>query len=140
MTPSFPAFLKTTTTACFLNPSGQPVAHDVEVRTDPVTGRTARVTAARSDEKEPGAERLPPPPPDAGDIACCPFCPPQRERLTPTFTPSFAPEGRLVVGHSVLFPNLFPYGGHSAVSLFNDRHFIEIGTASPASYADCLVN
>ncbi len=141
MTPPFLAFLSTTTTtARFLNPSGQAVAHDVEVRTDPVTGRTARVTFARSDEKEPGTDTLPPWPPDANDTARCPFCPPQRDRLTPTFTSSFAPEGRLVFGHSVLFPNLFPYGGHSAVSLFDDRHFVEIGTASPASYADCLAN
>ena len=43
-------------------------------------------------------------------------------------------------GRSVLFPNLFPYGCHSAVSLFDDRHFVEIGTASPASYADCFLN
>jgi galactose-1-phosphate uridylyltransferase len=43
-------------------------------------------------------------------------------------------------GRSVLFPNLFPYGSHSAVSLFDERHFVEIGTASPNSYADCLLN
>jgi galactose-1-phosphate uridylyltransferase len=41
---------------------------------------------------------------------------------------------------SVLFPNLFPYGRYSAVSLFDERHFVEIGTASPDSYTDCLLN
>ena len=46
----------------------------------------------------------------------------------------------MVQGDSVLFPNLFPYGGYSAVSLFDDRHFVEIGTASSEQYADCLVN
>jgi galactose-1-phosphate uridylyltransferase len=39
-----------------------------------------------------------------------------------------------------LFPNLFPYGSYSAVSLFNDQHFVEIGTATVASYTDGLIN
>jgi galactose-1-phosphate uridylyltransferase len=43
-------------------------------------------------------------------------------------------------GTSVLFPNLFPYGRYSAVSLFDDGHFVEIGTASAASYTDSFVN
>jgi UDPglucose--hexose-1-phosphate uridylyltransferase len=43
-------------------------------------------------------------------------------------------------GHSVLFPNLFPYGRYSAVSLFDDQHFVEIGTAGPAAYRDSLLN
>jgi galactose-1-phosphate uridylyltransferase len=46
----------------------------------------------------------------------------------------------MIRGASVLFPNLFPYGAHSAVSLFDDRHFVEIGTASPESYANCFLN
>jgi galactose-1-phosphate uridylyltransferase len=43
-------------------------------------------------------------------------------------------------GQSLLFPNLFPYGAYSAVSLFDDNHFVEIGTADEARYADCLIN
>ena len=46
----------------------------------------------------------------------------------------------MVMGRSVLFPNLFPYAAYSAVSLFDDRHFVEIGSASLSSYTDCLVN
>ncbi|WP_372683067.1 galactose-1-phosphate uridylyltransferase, partial [Desulfosarcina sp.] len=38
------------------------------------------------------------------------------------------------------FPNLFPYGAYSAVSLFDNSHFVEIGTAVESSYTDCLVN
>ncbi|MFH1981993.1 MAG: galactose-1-phosphate uridylyltransferase [Pseudomonadota bacterium] len=140
MSEVFPAFEATAVTARFVDPAGQVVEHVVEVRTDPVTGRTARVTLARSAEKERGTEWLPPPPPDAADVGACPFCPPQRDRLTPVFAAKFAPQGRLVHGDSVLFPNLFPYGGYSAVSLFDDRHFVEIGTAAAHSYAGCLVN
>jgi UDPglucose--hexose-1-phosphate uridylyltransferase len=43
-------------------------------------------------------------------------------------------------GTSILFPNLFPYGAYSAVSLLDGNHFVEIGTAEPRSYADCFVN
>jgi len=43
-------------------------------------------------------------------------------------------------GTSTLFPNLFPYGRYSAVSLFDDCHFVEIGTASAASYTDSFLN
>jgi galactose-1-phosphate uridylyltransferase len=46
----------------------------------------------------------------------------------------------MIRGESVLFPNLFPYGAFSAVSLFDDRHFVEIGTASLESYTDCFLN
>jgi galactose-1-phosphate uridylyltransferase len=48
--------------------------------------------------------------------------------------------GRRAVGRSVLFPNLYPYGRYSAVSIFDDQHFVEIGDASVQSYADSLVN
>jgi len=43
-------------------------------------------------------------------------------------------------GSSTLFPNLFPYGRYSAVSLFDDDHFVEIGTARLQSYVDSLLN
>ena len=50
------------------------------------------------------------------------------------------PKGRMKRGTSTLFPNLFPYGRYSAVSLFDDNHFVEIGTATQASYADSFMN
>ena len=43
-------------------------------------------------------------------------------------------------GLSTLFPNLFPYGRYSGVSLFDDRHFVEIGTAALQSYTDSFLN
>jgi galactose-1-phosphate uridylyltransferase len=112
----------------------------VEIRTHPITGRTCRITYSRGEEREPGAESLPAPPPFAADTAGCPFC---RARLlshTPRLVPEFLPQGRLTRGRSTLFPNLFPYGRYSAVSLFDDDHFVEIGTARLSSYADSLLN
>ena len=124
----------------FVAPAGLPAEKIVEVRTDPVTGRSCRITLARAQEKEAGTAALPEPPPEAALTAGCPFCQPQVNRLTPQLPEGFAPTGRLVCGESVLFPNLYPYGLFSAVSLFDQRHFVEIGTADPGTYADSFIN
>jgi len=133
-------FAKRSSVARFIGPDGQPRQQAIEVRTDPVTGRTARITFARAEEKEPGGDRLPDAPPDANDVRSCPFCRPQVKHMTPRFLPEFAPDGRLVHGESVLFPNLFPYGGYSAVSLFDNHHYVEIGSGREAAYADSFIN
>jgi galactose-1-phosphate uridylyltransferase len=54
--------------------------------------------------------------------------------------PDLANTDRISQGDSLLFPNLYPYGSYSAVSLFNDEHFVEIGKASGPSYADSMIN
>jgi len=102
--------------------------------------RTSRITLSRIGEKEQGTERLPDPPPDASRRAECPFCQPQVMLKTPQCLAELVPEGRLTRGTSLLFPNLFPYGRYSAVSLFDDIHFAEIGTASVSSYRDSFLN
>lgn len=121
-------------------PSGLEADRTIEVRVNPVTGRTCRITYSRGEEREPGAETLPAPPPFAEDRDSCPFC---RARLfthTPKLPPDLCPEGYMVRGTSTLFPNLFPYGRYSAVSIFDDNHFVEIGTASLQSYVDSFLN
>ena len=47
---------------------------------------------------------------------------------------------RLVQDESILFPNLFPYGSFSAVSLFDNNHFVDIGKASLSSYTGSFIN
>jgi galactose-1-phosphate uridylyltransferase len=134
------AFAKQTIEACMRLADGRTVVKPIEVRRSPITGRTCRITFSRSDEREPGTESLPAPPPFAEDRSGCPFCPQALGAQTPQLTPELCAAGRMERGRSVLFPNLFPYGSHSAVSLFDDRHFVEIGTASADTYADCLLN
>lgn len=126
--------------AHFITPDGAEVNLTIEIRTNPITRRTCRVTLSRKGEKERGTETLPAPPPDADNRADCPFCRPQLNVMTPRCIEALAPDGRLVCGDSVLFPNLFPYGSYSGVSLFDDTHFVEIGTASVASYRDSFLN
>jgi galactose-1-phosphate uridylyltransferase len=133
-------FARQSVSAKFIDPDGQMVERPIEIRTNPLTGRTGRIAFSRIQEKESGTDALPPPPPDAGDTANCPFCRPQVESQTPQLHPGLAGQGRLSCKDSLLFPNLFPYGSYSAVSLFNNDHFVEIGRASPSSYTNCFLN
>lgn len=130
-------FEKKTLEAHIILPDGKSVQRPVEIRTDPITGRTCRITYSRSAEREPGAGPLPP---AAAHGANCPFCPAHLAESTPRLPPELCAEGRLQRGDSILFPNLYPYGQYSAVSLMNARHFVEIGTADVQSYADCFLN
>lgn len=138
--PSVLSFEKKTIQARMVLPDGQAVTRPIEVRRNPITGRTCRITISRAEEREPGAAALPDPPPFAADRSGCPFCPERLTAHTPQLVPEFYRGGRLQRGQSILFPNLFPYGSYSAVSLFDDRHFVEIGTAPPDSYAQCFLN
>lgn len=141
MEPALLKFKRQTITARLVEPSGLAVERPIEIRTHPITGRTSRIAYSRINEKEAGAEALPEPPPEATRISTCPFCRPQITALTPRLHPDLSPdEDRLVQGESVLFPNLFPYGAYSAVSLFNNDHFVEIGMATASSYTDCFIN
>jgi galactose-1-phosphate uridylyltransferase len=120
--------------------SGQSVDRPIDIRTHPITGRTCRIAFSRAQEREAATQYLPEPPPDWDDTSNCPFCQPQVTTQTPRIRPDLVPAGRLSYGQSLLFPNLFPYGSHSAVSLFDDRHFVEIGEATLSSYTDCFIN
>ena len=133
-------FESQTLTATLRDSQGNPIERPIEVRIHPISGRTCRVTFSRSEERERGTETLPPPPPDADRSPECPFCPANLDSRTPRMNAGLDREGRLRLGASILFPNLFPYGAYSAVSLFDDRHFVEIGTADAASYADSFRN
>jgi len=124
----------------FIHPDGRQVESIIEVRVNPVTGRTSRIAFNRSKEKESGTERLPAPPPDARQTGTCPFCRPQAFEQTPRLAKDQFDKGRLEHRASLLFPNLFPYGRYSAVSLFDNSHFVEIGKASLDSYTDSFIN
>lgn len=129
-----------TVTARFIEPSGKSVEKEIEIRTNPITGRTCRVAFSRIDETEPGTDMMPEPPPGFDQTDDCPFCRPTLEEQTPMVRPEISSKGRLVEDESVLFPNLFPYGSYSAVSLFDNRHFVEIGRASKGSYFHSFLN
>lgn len=133
-------FKKEVISAKCMDSSGKLVENLIEVRRHPITSRTARITLSRSQEKEAGTESIPAPPPNAFDTSQCPFCVPQLYHMTPRLNGEVFSAPRLQTGRSILFPNLFPYGSYSAVSLMDDNHFVEIGNASPMSYRDSFNN
>ena len=138
--PSKLVFESQTVSAQFVDLSGEITQRRIEIRTNPITGRTCRISYSRIEEKEPGTESLPLPPPEADQKDACPFCRPQVKSQTPRLHPDLSPAERLTRGDSVLFPNLFPYGSYSAVSLFDNEHFVEIGKATVASYANSFIH
>lgn len=76
--------------ARFIDPDGYTVERIVEIRINPITFRTSRVTLSRIGERERGTETLPEPPPDADRKAECPFCQPQVTTKTPQFIENLA--------------------------------------------------
>lgn len=51
----------------------------------------------------------------------CPFCP----DTVLTATPTFADGSRILVGESVTFPNLYPFGEGHVVTVITKEHFVE---------------
>jgi len=134
------AFKQETIHSRIMLPGGEISERAIEIRTHPITGRTCRITYSRGEEREPGADALPEPPPFAADHDNCPFCHGRIAEHTPQLAPELWPQGRMIRGSSTLFPNLFPYGRYSAVSLFDEKHFVPIGTAGLKSYLDSFMN
>lgn len=127
-------FAVTQKEAVILDPAGglQPRAIPVEVRTDPLTGRTARICHfMRLQWKKPDLEKL-----VAGTEAHCPFCPDRVLQLTPRFPADIAPQGRFFRGDHVLFPNLAPYDGLGAVATLGSRHYTPMAEIEPGRMAE----
>jgi galactose-1-phosphate uridylyltransferase len=124
----------------FFEASGSPIKRIQQVRTDPVTLKKCRITPSRALENERGTEKLYQPPEMDLDEKKCPFCSGNLESMTPCLMPAISEKKRLSYNDSILFPNLFPYTEWSAVSLFDNVHHVEIGTAGLGSYRDSFIN
>jgi len=92
-----------------------------EFRFDPLTRRRARIMNLKFKLFSP---------PDLQKIVArsleypCPFCEANLEKMTPKFTPSLIPEGRIRIGEAVVLPNFMPYGQNNAVTIFSKDHFV----------------
>jgi galactose-1-phosphate uridylyltransferase len=115
----------------------QPFSRKTEVRYDPLTGQSTRILYYPIGKLNP---------PDYSDLASktkaagCPFCPDLLERLTPKFPPEISSEGRFVKGESTIFPNMFPYGKHSAVGIFSGEHYVKLDQFETKMLADGFAN
>jgi UDPglucose--hexose-1-phosphate uridylyltransferase len=96
--------------------TGETLRTPLEVRVDPLTGHTSRILPSRGLM-----------PANDFDLAAfaresqpsCPFCGERITELTPKLTPAIDPDGRIVRGEAVLFPNLHAYSSHSSVSVYS---------------------
>jgi UDPglucose--hexose-1-phosphate uridylyltransferase len=131
-------FRRKTVVARILDPDRgfEPADVPVEIRWDPLTGHTSRLLVGRG--------LLPPATLDVRALADatragCPFCPESIAERTPRLDTALVPEGRLRRGEAWLFPNLFPYGRHSVVSVYSpQRHFLSLASMTSRLVADNL--
>lgn len=133
-------FNKTEFSADFTDAEGNHVTRVQQVRTDPLTLKQCRITPSRALENERGTEKLYQPPDIDLDESKCPFCPGNLDTMTPCLKKEISTKKRLNYKQSILFPNLFPYTEWSAVSLFDNTHHVEIGTAHLNTYCHSFIN
>jgi galactose-1-phosphate uridylyltransferase len=129
-------FTVTQKEAVILDPGNdmQPKSIPVEVRADPLTGRTSRICHFRALRFEkPDLTRL-----IESSQKTCPFCPDKLLTLTPGFPAEIAPDGRLLREDLVLFPNIAPYDGLGAVATLGRRHYIPMTEIEPERIATGL--
>jgi len=115
-------------TARFHNPllGGELDEQELEIRTDPLTGCQAVFNPGLEGkvgilfpDTDPQylRERV-----EATEASCF-LCQGRWQQTTPTYPVELLPEGRLVRGEAVLFPNLFPLSALHAVVMVGERHW-----------------
>ncbi|MGB0094293.1 MAG: hypothetical protein WBP81_17410 [Solirubrobacteraceae bacterium] len=116
--------------------SGKMIRTQIDVRIDPVTGHSCRILPDRGlmpandfDLEAFASENQP----------RCPFCPERINDLTPKLPPAIHPDGRIVHGEAVLFPNLHAYSSHSCVSVYSPQlHYLPLEDMTERLIADNL--
>ena len=105
-----------------------------EIRKDPLTGRTSRISHFMPLKWEkPNFDQL-----VAGTEKTCPFCPDKVMKVTPCFPEEIVPEGRMVLDDKVLFPNIAPYESLSACATLASRHFIPMNEITAGHIVDAF--
>ncbi len=116
--------------------TGTVIRTSIDVRVDPLTGHSSRILPNRGLM-----------PANDFDLAAlahesqerCPFCPDRIGELTPLLPPTIHPDGRIVHGEAVLFPNLHAYSSHSCVSVYSPRrHYLPLADMTEGLIADNL--
>ena len=119
-----------------LNPTKQLERRSIpsEIRRDPLTGRTARICHfMKLQWQKPDVDNL-----IEGTEQTCPFCAHNVMNVTPLFPEEILPEGRLVAGDMVLFPNIAPYDSLGAVATMGSRHYIPMTEMSVQRMVDAF--
>lgn len=69
----------------------------------------------------------------------CFFCPEKVKEVTPKFPEEIVPEGRINIGETTLFPNLFPYCEFSVIAVLTKKHYLNLEEFNPKIFVDGLV-
>ena len=114
-------------------------SQQIETRIDPLTGFTTKVRTGRkawqriynTDEKI------------MAEIARqtgekCFFCPEKVKESTPRYPEELIPGGRIVLGETCLFPNLFAQKEHSAVAVITHQHFVPLDEFTAELFANAF--
>ena len=56
----------------------------------------------------------------------CPFCPGSVKERTPMFTPDFLEAGRILVGDTVVIPNLLGHAERSVLAVLSREHYLKL--------------
>jgi galactose-1-phosphate uridylyltransferase len=56
----------------------------------------------------------------------CAFCPENIDEATPKFLPEISKRGRIRLGESTVFPNLFPFARYHAMATVTEKHYLAI--------------
>jgi UDPglucose--hexose-1-phosphate uridylyltransferase len=95
----------------------------VEIRFDPLTGQSCRLTQYSVDRiLRPDLESLK----QRSLESKCPFCSPLVEQVTPRFTTDIENEGTIRIGKALAFPNISGYDVYGAVVVISNEHFIPL--------------
>jgi galactose-1-phosphate uridylyltransferase len=116
--------------------TGRLIRTPIDLRVDPLTGHSSRILPERG--------LMPPNDFDLEAFAHenqprCPFCPDRISDQTPKLPAQIHPDGRIVHGEAVLFPNLHAYASHSSVSVYSPRlHYLPLEQMTEVLIADNL--
>ncbi|MFB6148208.1 MAG: hypothetical protein ABEJ48_00945 [Halobacteriales archaeon] len=128
-------FAADTQTTAFYSPleDFEEVEIDVEVREDPLTGRSARIVPENflMPDTEPDISAV------VEDDEGCFFCPSMVTEATPEY-PDWVGMERGERGEAVSFPNLNPYGAHSNVVVLTEAHYQPPEAFTTTQFADGL--
>ncbi|MHA1863116.1 MAG: hypothetical protein ACTSWA_05050, partial [Candidatus Thorarchaeota archaeon] len=117
-------------------------SHDIEIRVDPLTGKRC-VLGLRLMEKY---ETLIAATDEeflnnfvSDSSTKCFFCPEKVRSATPKFSKDILPEGRISIGESILFPNLFPLSKYHALVVPTEKHFLRPNEFTPPILRDAFL-
>jgi galactose-1-phosphate uridylyltransferase len=137
------AFIQRHQQAPFHNPlkGGDLDIQNIQVRLDPLTGHQSIFNGALEDKVSilfPETDRSYVAQRAEETQRTCFLCEGRWRETTPRYPVNLLPEGRLVRGETVLFPNLFPLAACHAVVMVGNRHYRDLDDFPPALLYDAL--